>query len=209
MIKRNFNLFMLAAVLGCVLMSAQLASAQLVLPGGATFDLFGPPGLTTERNVTLKAKEGPFSVIYGKFGLPPGAVLDWHVNPGVAIITATKGLINENRSDGCVLLFEAGDVFFEAEGEVHKVFNLSATETAEALITFIVPVGSDLVTFVPPPEEKPCVPGEDSHSPPAKVDVTQLEAKADALAVQLDFIKSVIKRLAAAHGVLRREDVNQ
>ncbi len=63
MIKRNFNLFMLAAVLGCVLMSAQLASAQLVLPGGATFDLFGPPGLTTERNVTLKAKEGPFSVI--------------------------------------------------------------------------------------------------------------------------------------------------
>jgi quercetin dioxygenase-like cupin family protein len=208
MIKRNFSLFLLAAV-GGVLMSAQWASAQLVLPGGATFDLLGPPGLTTERKVTLKAKEGPFSVITGKFALPAGAALDWHVNPGVAIMTITKGLFNENRSDGCVLLLEAGDVFFEAEGEVHRVSNPSATETAEGLITFIVPVGSDLVTFVPPPEGKPCVPGEDSHSLADEVDVTQLEAKADALALQLGFIKGMIKRLAAAHGVLRREDVDQ
>ena len=209
MIKRKFNLFLLAAVLGGVLMSAHMASAQLVLPGGATFDLLGPPGLTTEREVRLKAKDGPFSVITGTFGLPPGGVLDWHVNPGVAIITVTKGLFNENRGDGCVLLFEPGDVFFEAEGEVHRVFNPSGSEPAEGLITFIVPVGSDLVTFVPPPEEKPCTPGEDSHSPRPAVDLTQLEAKADNVALQLEFIKSVIKRLAAAHGVLRREDVNQ
>jgi quercetin dioxygenase-like cupin family protein len=209
MIKRNFNLFILAALLGGVLMSAQSARAQLVLPGGATFDLLGPPGLTTERKVNLKAKDGPFSVITGQFGLPAGTTLDWHVNPGVAIMAVTKGLFNENRGDGCVLLFEAGDVFFEDEGEVHRVFNPSASEPAEALITFIVPVGSDLVTFVPPPAEKPCVPAEDSHSPRTEVDVTQLEAKADALALQLDFIKDVIKRLAAAHGVLRREDVDQ
>ena len=39
MIKRNFNLFLSAALLGGVLMSAQPASAQLTLPGGATFDL--------------------------------------------------------------------------------------------------------------------------------------------------------------------------
>ena len=77
----------------------------------------------------------------------------------MAIITATKGVFNEHRSSGCISLHEAGDVFFEAEGEVHKITNPSATETAEALITFIVPVGSDLVTFVPPPEETPCVPG--------------------------------------------------
>ena len=207
MIKRNFNLFMLAAVLG-VLMSAQLASAQLVLPGGATFDLFGPPGLVPEREVLLKVEDGPFNTIYGKFALPGGASLDWHVNPGVAIITATKGIFNEHRSDGCVSLHEAGDVFFESEGEVHKITNPSATETAEALITFIVPVGSDLVTFVPPPAETPCVPGEDPD-PADEVDVTQLEAKADALAAELAFIKDLMKRLAAAHGVLRREDVNQ
>ena len=209
MIKRNFSLFLLAAVMGGVLMSVQLASAQLVLPGGATFDLLGPPGLTTERKVNLKAKDGPFSVISGKFGLPAGAMLDWHVNPGVAIITATQGVFNEHRSNGCISLHEAGDVFFEAEGEVHRVFNPSATEPAEALITFIVPVGSDLVTFVPPPEETSCAPGEDSHSPRPEVDLTQLEAKADNVALQLEFIKGVIKRLAAAHGVLRREDVDQ
>ena len=39
--------------------------------------------------------------------------------------------------------------------------------------------------------------------------MTQLEAKADALAADLAFIKDVMKRLAAAHGVLRREDVDQ
>ena len=123
MIKRNFNLFLLAAVLGGAVMSAQLASAQLVLPGGATFDLFGPPGLSPERKVLLKAKDGPFNTIYGKFVLPAGAMLDWHVNPGVAIITATKGVFNEHRSNGCVSLHEAGDVFFESEGEVHKISN--------------------------------------------------------------------------------------
>ena len=143
MIKRNFNLFLLAAVLGCVLMSAPPASAQLSLPGGGTFDLFGPPGLSLERKVLLKVKEGPFSVIYGQFALPGGGGLDWHVNPGVAIITVTKGLFNEHHSNGCVSLYEAGDVFFESEGQVHKIINPSATETAEALITFIVPVGSD------------------------------------------------------------------
>ncbi len=209
MIKRNFNLFLLAAVLGGVLMSAQLASAQLVLPGGATFDLFGPPGLSPERKVLLTATEGPFNVIYGKFALPGGAALDWHVNPGVAIITATKGMFNEHRSNGCVSLHESGDVFFESEGEVHKIVNPSATETAEALITFIVPVGSELVTFVPPPEETPCVPGEGSDPRPAKLDVTQIETGVEALAGDLTFVKDVVKRLAARLGVLRREDVDK
>ena len=55
MIKRDFNLFLLAAMLGGVLMSSQPASAQLQLPGGATFDLFGAPGLTSERKVLLVA----------------------------------------------------------------------------------------------------------------------------------------------------------
>ena len=95
----------------------------------------------------------------------------------------------------------------------------SATETAEALITFIVPVGSDLVTFVPPPAETPCVPGEDGPAhrrggvegkdAADELDVTQLEAKADALAAELAFVKDVIKRLAAVHGVLRRGDVDK
>ncbi len=209
MIKRNFNLFLLAAVLGGILMSAQPASAQLVLPGGATFDLFGPPGLVPERKVLLKATEGPFNTIYGKFALPAGAMLDWHVNPGVAIITATKGIFNEHRSNGCISLHEAGDVFFESAGQVHKIVNPSATETAETLITFIVPVGSDLVTFVPPPAETPCDPGEGSDPRPAKLDVTQLETGVEALAGDLTFVKDVIKRLAAVHGVLRRGDVDK
>ena len=56
MIKRNFNLFLLAALLGGALMSAQQASAQLKLPGGATYDLFGPPGLSPERKIPTRRK---------------------------------------------------------------------------------------------------------------------------------------------------------
>ncbi len=37
----------------------------------------------------------------------------------------------------------------------------------------------------------------------------QLEAKVDALAAELSFVKDLAKRLAATHGVLRREDVDR
>ena len=210
MIKRNFNLFLLAALLGGALMSAQQASAQLKLPGGATFDLFGPPGLSPERKILIKAEEGPFNVIYGKFALPAGAALDWHVNPGVAIMTTTKGLFNEHHGNGCVSLHEPGDVFFESAGQVHKIVNPSATEIAEGLITFIVPVSSDLVTFVPPPAETPCDPGEDSHPAGGHgASVSQIKANVDTLAEDLTFVKDVVKRVAARLGVLRREDVDK
>ena len=198
MMKRDLNLFLLAAVIGGVLITLQPASAQLTLPGGATFDLFGPPGLATDRNVVLQAKQGPFNTIYGNFALPAGASLDWHVNPGVAIITATKGIFNEHRSDGCVSLHEAGDVFFEREGEVHKITN-PGTETAEALITFIVPVGSELVTFVPPPAEKPCVPG-DSHGGGKERfnDLEEIKAAVEANAAAIAESQTLLARVARA-----------
>ncbi len=197
--KRDLNLFVLAAVFGAVLITLQLASAQLTLPGGATFDLFGPPGLVTDRNVVLHVKEGPFNTIYGNFALPAGASLDWHVNPGVAIKTATKGVFNEHCSNGCVSLHEAGDVFFETEGEVHKISN-PGTETAEALITFIVPVGSELVTFVPPPMEKPCVPGDDSHGRGKRrsTELEEIKAAVEANAAAIAESQTLLSRVARA-----------
>src|SRR3970282_1293212 len=98
MIQRYFNLLLLAAVVGSVFMSAQPAHAQITLPGGGTYDLFGPPGLVPESEVTLTATGGPFNAITGLFKLPGGGELDWHVNPGVAIITVTQGTINEYHS---------------------------------------------------------------------------------------------------------------
>jgi len=200
MIKRNFNLFLSAAVLGGLLMSVQPASAQLTLPGGATFDLFGPPGLVSEDKVLLHAEGGPFNTIYGNFVLPPNGVLDWHVNPGVAIITATKGMVNEHHSNGCISLHEAGDVFFEVEGEVHKIFNPSATESAEALITFIAPVGSELVTFVPPPADTPCEPGGDSHGGggPRSMTLEEIKATLDANTEAIAEMQDLLTRVARA-----------
>jgi len=193
--KRDLNLLSLATVLCGVLLSVQPASAQLSLPGGATFDLFGPPGLSPERNIRLKAQDGPFNTIYGNFVLPAGGELDWHVNPGVAIITVTKGMVNEQHSNGCISLYEEGDVFFESEGEVHRIVNPSATETGEALITFIVPVGSDLVTFVPPPAETPCEPGSDSHGRDDKAS-PELDEIKDTLTAHTDAIAAIQNLLA-------------
>ena len=127
-------------------------------------------------------------------------MLDWHVNPGVAIITATKGMFNEHHSNGCVSLYEAGDVFFESEGQVHKIVNPSATESGEALITFIVPVGSDLVTFVPPPEETPCDPGKDSPGgrDQRSTELAEIKAALDANTEAIAAIESLLTRVARA-----------
>ena len=208
MIKRNFNLFLFSAMLAGLLMSVQPARAQLTLPGGATFDLFGPPGFSPESEVELEAGDGPFSIVFGKFALPAGASLDWHVNAGVAIAATTQGMLNEHLSNGCVVLHEPGDVLFESEGEVHKIVNPSTTETAEALMVFIAPVGADLVTFVPPPAETPCVPEMDPDLED-DLDLTELAAKVDTLSGELFFVKDMIKRIAAANGVLRREDIDR
>jgi quercetin dioxygenase-like cupin family protein len=197
--KRSFSPFLLAAVLSGVLTSAQPAIAQMTLPGGATFDLFGPPGLVPDHKVFLKAKDGPFNTIYGNFALPGGGELDWHVNPGVAIITITKGILNEHHPNGCVSLHEAGDVFFESEGQVHKIINPSPTESAEALIAFVVPVGVDLVTFVPPPEEIACDPGDDSHGGDERPsELTDIKATLNANTAAIAEIQSLLTRMARA-----------
>ena len=52
------------------------------------------------------------------------------------------------------------------------------------------------------------VPGS-PMDPADELDVTQLEADVDALAAELAFVKDLAKRLAAVHGVLRREDVDK
>ena len=187
--KRDLNLPLLTTVLGGALLSVQPASAQLSLPGGATFDLFGPPGLSPERNIRLKVNDGPFNTVYGNFKLPAGGQLDWHENLGIAIITVTKGMFNEQESNGCVSLYEPGDVFFETTGAVHKITN-PGVETAEALITFISPVGSDLVTFVPPPAETQCDPGSDSHGRDDKAS-PELDEIKDALAANTDAITAI------------------
>lgn len=199
-IKRSFDFVLVAVALGGVLLWAQPASAQLTLPGGGTFDLFGEPGLSPESEVVLEATGGPFNTFYGNFALPGGGELDWHVNPGVAVITVTKGMLNEYHSNGCVSLYEPGDVFFESEGQVHRIANPSATEPAEALITFIAPAGVDLVTFVAPPPETECDPGEDPHggSEQPSAELAEIKEALDANTEAIAAMQGLLTRVARA-----------
>ena len=91
-------------------------------------------------------------------------------------------------------------MFFEFEGQVHRIENPSATEPVEALITFVAPAGSELVTFVPAPTETACDPGEDSHggqeqpSPELAEIKAALETNTNAIAE----IKTLLTRVARA-----------
>ena len=181
-----------ALLLGCLL-QAPPAGAQPF-----AFTPFGPPGLSPERQVLLHAKGGPFSVITGELELFGGSALDWHDHPGVAAMTLTSGTINEYRSDGCVVLYEPGDVFYEYQGLVHRIENASATESAKAIATIFIPVGSELVTFVPPPRERPCAPGRDDETEQEEASLTEIQETLDANSSSIGAIQDLLTRIARA-----------
>lgn len=191
MSKRDFHLLFLTAAV----FSALPASAQ-PLPGGGVLEPLGG-GFTPERQLQIKVKNGPFQVVTGRFTLPGGGYLDWHDHPGTGVITVTKGAFDEFREDGCVSLHGPGSVFYEVQGEVHRVANASPSEPAEGLITFFLPVGSDPVTFVPPPRERPCVPGqskEPDEEEAASLDEIQTAITANSTAIMK--IQDLLTRVA-------------
>lgn len=183
MINRELQLLSLAAAL----VGALPASAQ-TLPGGGVLEPFGG-GFSPERQLTLQVKNGPFQVVTGKFTLPGGGKIDWHGHPGTGVITVTKGAFDEFKEGGCVALHNVGSVFFEAQGEVHRVANASATEPAEGLITFFLPVGAAPVEFVPPPSEQPCSPGTPDE--PTEMEAATLEEIQTAIAANASAISKI------------------
>ena len=154
MTKKLFHFLLVVAALT----SVPQIIAQIVLPGGGTLTPFADPGFTSERRLQIMVKNGPFLVVTGQFTLPGGGEIDWHDHPGTGVITVTKGAFDEFKENGCQVLHGVGSVFFETQGEIHRVVNTSATEPAEGLITFFLPLGSNPVTFVAPPQERPCPP---------------------------------------------------
>ena len=191
MIKRQFHLLFLAAAL----LGALPASAQ-PLPGGGVLEPFGG-GFSPERQLQIQVKNGPFQVVTGKFTLPGGGEVDWHDHPGTGFITVTKGAFDEFKEGGCVAIHNVGSVFFEAQGQVHRVANASATEPAEGLITFFLPMGANPVEFVPPPADRPCSPGTpDAPDEMEAASLEEIQTAVQANATAISKLQDLLTRVA-------------
>lgn len=116
-------------------------------------------GLTTEKQIKLHTK-GPAAVVQLRMTLDPLGEVPWHTHPGPGIIVVTQGVLQQTHSNGCVSVHQPGSVFFEEEGEVHQILNPSASQTAEAYATFIIPPTSQPLIPVGAPALNGCNPGQ-------------------------------------------------
>lgn len=182
MVKRKLHrLSLVVALLSALPAMAQQAPPPL--PGGGVLEPFGG-GFSPEGQIKLRINNGPFQVVTGKFTLPAGGEIDWHDHPGTGVLTVIKGAFDEFKENGCVVLHGEGSVFFERQGEIHRVANASALEPAEGLITFFLPVGSAPVAFVSAPETGPCSPQPDDEEKRPNLSEIQAQIAANAAAIE-------------------------
>jgi quercetin dioxygenase-like cupin family protein len=108
----------LATLLGGFLFYMRSAVAQAP---PLTFELLAG-GFSPDHRVHINAK-GPSDILQTKIVVQPGGDTGWHTHPGPVIVVVKTGAATEFHSNGCVSVHPAGSVFFESEGEVHKVIN--------------------------------------------------------------------------------------
>jgi quercetin dioxygenase-like cupin family protein len=89
----------------------------------------------------------------------PGGDTGWHSHPGPVIVVVKTGAVTQFHSNGCVSVHAAGSVFFESEGEVHRVVNESSVPS-ESYATFILPHGSPPLQPAADPGSAVCRPGQ-------------------------------------------------
>jgi quercetin dioxygenase-like cupin family protein len=152
----------MTALLGGSLLYIRSAEAQLP-PGLEFIPLAYGPNFKDRIRINEK---GPSDVVIAKLVSQPGADTGWHTHPGPAIVVITKGTATEYHANGCVTVYQAGSVFLEEPGEVHRLVNGPAP--GEAYITFILPAGT-VAPLQPAAEPRPraCKPrgngGDDDH----------------------------------------------
>jgi quercetin dioxygenase-like cupin family protein len=72
----------------------------------------------------------------------PGAESGWHAHPGYLTATVVSGQVVRYGSDCSSQTFNAGQSFYETEAKAFIVKNLSTTDPAVVLVTFVAPGGT-------------------------------------------------------------------
>jgi len=196
MIKRNFHRLLLAALLLGAMSAMAQPEPPPPLPGGGVLEPIGG-GFSPERQLQIKVKNGPFEAAIGKFTLPVPGELDWHDHPGSGVIMVLEGEFVEFKENGCVAFHGPGSVFFENQGEVHRIANVGAVP-AVGMITFFVPVGAFPVTFVAPPKAHTCPPAgkaPDEEEPSLEDVQAKVAANAEAIQKVYDLLNNLTRTL--------------
>lgn len=154
----------LVAVLPLVL--GPLRPAVATPPSGVTFTVLTRatlPAFDVKRKikeldhwrVALEADQ-PIDLVVALFTVQPGGQGGWHTHPGPSLWTVTAGTmtIYEGDDPACtphVYPAGTGDVEAQTNEHIHNLRNESATEVAQTVVTFLLPVGAPLRIDLPNP----------------------------------------------------------
>jgi quercetin dioxygenase-like cupin family protein len=72
----------------------------------------------------------------------PGAASGWHTHPGYLTATVVSGQVVRYATDCSSQTFSAGQTFYETGPKPFIVKNISTTDPAVVLVTFVVPGGT-------------------------------------------------------------------
>ena len=72
----------------------------------------------------------------------PGAESGWHSHPGYLTATVVSGQVVRYGSDCSSQTFNAGQSFYETGAKAFIVKNVSTTDPAVVLVTFVAPGGT-------------------------------------------------------------------
>jgi quercetin dioxygenase-like cupin family protein len=72
----------------------------------------------------------------------PGAESGWHAHPGYLTATVVSGQVVRYGTDCSSQTFSSGQSFYETSAKAFIVKNLSTTDPAVVLVTFVVPGGT-------------------------------------------------------------------
>jgi quercetin dioxygenase-like cupin family protein len=129
-----------------LLLSVGLASA---VAGNAYVAAQGTP-----QNTRTEILHKPMSDVGNKdfvvvlAEVPPGGVVSKHFHPGDETVYMLSGALYFESADGEPFLLKAGEITYVPAKRIHQAKNMSATETARALISIIAEKGQPSSTIV-------------------------------------------------------------
>ena len=137
-----------------------MRTALLLLGAGLAGVAIGVTGTTyvvaqgTPQNTRTEILHKPMSDVANKdfvvvlAEVPPGGVVSKHFHPGDETIYMLQGALNFESADGEPFLLKAGEITYVPAKRIHQAKNMSATETAKALISIIAEKGQPSSTVV-------------------------------------------------------------
>lgn len=144
-------------VAGLTLLAGTLAGATQ----GAAIGLFNSRGTIQPFEIEDKATgfeleaDEPIDIAVVGARLAPGDETGWHTHPARSVVTVKPGspalkLVYVRRGRCREKIYEQGEGFVHPAGP-HNFVNTSTTAALDFGVAYFVPVGSTLLTNVPPP----------------------------------------------------------